>query len=246
MKNPWESNIENLSEYSSLSDMIVGIYTTDEFIKAADAGEYFISRTYNVNKIYDRFEEEIHERCPVGDILHDDAEYMDYGVEFYDSLKGSQVDRAIIDAVAEFKKKYQEVIVRHPGKKLSDLISIYPDHFKEENTKDLAKHKSLRAFVKVHFTGRDYIGAVGDEGDNISLGATEDRLFELFPDEIRELAGNDKLTAKEVTESWRIVWGAVNTLVQRLYKENKEALLDNPDKTIVALERMKQSGRDNS
>ena len=245
MNNVWDDNIKNIKAHRTLTEYVIAAYTTDEFIRDLDPepGEIFMSNNHEMRQAYEHFSEEIHERAPLDQVI-ENAD-LEHDHDYYDNLKGTQVDQAIMHVLAEVNGKYREIISQHRGKKLAELIELYPGHYGTDYPKMLEGSKSLRGFVTAFFKGREYVGAQG-EPDKLHLGGTAKLIFKLFPDEVRELADNDNLTAEDVDKSPRIVTEAVSTLLRRLYRENKAAILKNPDKTIVQLERMKDTGRENT
>ena len=229
----WENDLKNLKEHVSLTDYIVAAYTGETLIidVEQEEGRLYFSSSASVKEVYALFADEIHDRAPIGEILHDEAECLDYGTGFYDHMMSNQVERAITHAIEDVHEKYHEVIQRHPKERLSVLVELAPQHFNEKNLKNLGKHKSLEGFVKETFHGRDYIGGAKEE-DGISLSGAEELIFKLFPKEILQLSGRKNLTAKEVKQGRSVVSNAVTTLVQRLYEENKEEILNNPGATL--------------
>ena len=246
MNNVWDNNVKNIKKHSALTEYVIAAYTTDDFARDLNPapGDIFITNIKETNEVYEHFAKEIHRRAPIDEVLNNEQADLDNNLHFYDNLKGTQVDLAIMHVLAEVNGKYQEIISQHPRKKLAELIELYPGHYGTDYPKMLEHHKSLRSFVKDFFTGREYVGAQG-EPDNLHLGGSEELIFKLFPEEVRELADNDDLTAEDVHKSYRIVTDAVSTLLRRLYRENKEEIIKNPDKTIAQLERIKDAGRDN-
>ena len=239
----WEKNIEELVLHNSLFDCIVKSYKGADFLTAASAPDsVFITRDANIRALYNAYHEEIHERAPVGEILTDEATNLDYGEDFYSGLMSRQVNRAIGNTLQEFHTQYHEVIELHPNKKLSELLVLYPEQFSNDTVKKLGNYDSLRDFVRSTFRGRDVIGTLGVD-DGIEVSVEESDIFNLFPDEIRELTDRENLTESDLDTMSGVVIDAIHTLVERLYRENKSLIIKNPGKKLNELGRKKDTGR---
>ena len=241
--NIWEKNIKEVTAEASLFGFIVKAYKSGDFLNEASApDQLFITRDANIRAVYNAFHEEIHHRASIGEILEDDATNLDYGEDFYAGLMSRQVNRAIGKALQDFHNEYHEVIELHQNKKLSELIALFPDQFKKDTVKKLENYNSLREFMRGTFRGRDLIGSLGVE-DAIDVSIEESEIFELFPDEIRELADREGLTASDLDTMSGIVIEAIHILMERLYRENKTAILKNPEKKLNELGKKRASGR---
>ena len=240
MNKLWNNRATEIVEFYTLQEYIYSAYTPALLQTDLDEGDTFVNQLSEVNQIYDHFEREIHRRASIRDVVLDDDGCIDWSRGFYDSVKALHMDAAIRTMLSEIADRYQEVMVANPDEKIKNLIKLRSDSLVFRVPSDIKKHKSLRDLIEKRLSGSDLIGRLGE--DDITIGGDTELYFNQFSKDLKELSGNNDLTAETVTDE--VVTDCVKKLLKKIYAEKKEEILRNPEKSLSNLSKNKEAGQE--
>ena len=79
----WDKDINSVLDRASFEDYIISAYTVQRVTEENnEPPHYYLDSCVSAEKVYEMFEEEIHERAPVSELINDHDHSIEWGVKF--------------------------------------------------------------------------------------------------------------------------------------------------------------------
>ena len=240
MNEIWNDNLKEILQAGSLKEYIYSAYTPTRLNEELEDGDIFVTGIPDSDTIYRNHGREIFDCASLQNAFYDNEDTIGWDREFYSSLRGLHLDEAIRNIMKKAQLNYSEIMEAHPDKKLCELIDLSPCGIDSKAAKNLGQYKSLHECVEKNFTGRETIGALGE--DSVSVFGDPVDYFKFFSVELKKISGKKDLTAENV--SYELVVNCVTELLQKSYDEKKKEIFTAPEKALFELRQEKNKNKE--
>ena len=253
----WDKNETDWLSRDSIIDHIIETYSVERLISDNRDEGQFVSDPAKIDKIFAKFEPEIHLLASIPDArdrFYEDDEigtntFLAYGPGYYENMKLVQTNTAIAYVIDDFCFRYRQALHANPTAQLRDVIDRRPPRFwhnpeffhkigNQENC------KSLGGFIARNYLGKEILGNIMDNPEGTYPADAAAAFYEKFKSEIDTLCekqiihkdANNNFTSDTLKEVLAMVcWN--------LAREHADVINKNPSKILQ--EALTQQTKDN-